>query len=77
MTILELKQEIERIISRSPYSKEEILSLFTLEEDKFEPDEILAYGVALDYLKDKKSADYKKLEKLFRTRKDKLIKKYL
>ena len=77
MTILELKQEIARIISRSPYSKEEILSIFALEENKFELDEILAYGVALEYLKDKKSGDYKKLEKLFRTRKNKLMKNYL
>ena len=75
MTIQELKIEIERIIARTPYTKEEVLSFFTAEEE-LNPEELFAYGMALEYLRGKKSANYKKIENLFLKRKDKLMKKY-
>jgi hypothetical protein len=79
MTLQQLKDEIERIINASPYSKEEVLSVLNAEED-LSPNELMAYMVALDYLhwkKGKESADYKKIERQFIKRKDKLMKHYL
>ena len=75
MNIVELKQEIERMISRTPYTKEEVLAIFKQEE---EPtlDEIFAYGIALEYLKGKKSENTERLQKLFLKKKDKLIEYY-
>lgn len=75
MTLNEIKAEIERLIRQTPYSKEEVLSYLTAEKE-LEPEELFAYGVALEYLRGKKSADYKKIEKLFMKRKDELLKKY-
>ena len=75
MTIQELKTEIERMIARTPYTKEEILLFLTVKEE-LKPEELFAYGIALKYLQDKKSTNYKKIENLFLKRRDKLIKKY-
>lgn len=76
MTLSEIVNEIESIIRRSPYTRAEVLSIFTMEEKELEPDEIFAYGIALDYLKNKKSGDYKRLQELFLKKKDKLSKFY-
>lgn len=76
MTIIEIKNQIEEIIRRSPYTKEEILSFLTAEEE-LNIDELMAYGVALEYLRGKKDANFKKLEKVFLRKKKDLIKHYL
>ena len=76
MTIIEIKNQIEEIIRRSPYTKEEILSFLTAEEE-LNIDELMAYGVALEYLRGKKDANFKKLEKVFLQKKKDLIKHYL
>lgn len=76
MTLKEIKSEIERLIQQTPHSKEEVLSFLNAEEE-LNPEELFAYGIALEYLRGKKSADYKKLEKIFTKRKGELLKKYL
>ena len=76
MTIIEIKNQIEEIIRRSPYTKEEILSFLTAEEE-LNIDELMAYSVALEYLRGKKDANFKKLEKVFLRKKKDLIKHYL
>jgi hypothetical protein len=76
MTLAEIKREIEAIISRTPYTKEEVLSFFKAEEE-LTPDELFAYGIALEYLRGKKDANYKKLEQVFTKKRDALAKRYL
>lgn len=75
MNLIQLKNEIERLIQSTPYSKDEIMALFQKEDEDWSVDEIMAYAIALDYMRDKKG-DTKKLEKLFERRKNKLIKLY-
>ena len=75
MNRIQLKNEIERLIQASPYSKEEIMAIFQKEDEDWNVDEIMAYSVALDYMREKKG-DTKKLERLFERRKNKLIKFY-
>jgi cupin superfamily acireductone dioxygenase involved in methionine salvage len=75
MTLIELKKEIERLIQLSGYSKADILALFD-KEDEYNYDEILAYSVALDYVKDRDMEVKKNLQKLFDKRKSKLMKLY-
>ena len=76
MNILQLKNEIERLIQSTPYSKEDVLAMFDKEEE-WNPDELMAYSIALEYLQGKKSAKQKSLEKMFTKRRDKLMKTYL
>ena len=77
-TTLKILEEIkEDLLKRFiPLTYEEILSLFSM-EDELTMDEIMAYGVALEYMKEKKTGDYKKLEMLFLKKKNKLAEKYL
>lgn len=76
MNIIELKKEIERLIERTPYTKEEVLAIFGKEEE-WNYDEIFAYGIALEYLKGKSDEKTERLQKLFTKRKDNIMKKYL
>lgn len=76
MTFANLKVEIERLIAASPYSKEEVLSLFNAEPE-LSMDELMAYSVALEYLHGKKGANYKKLQEQFLKKKDALMEKYV
>lgn len=75
MNLIEIKNEIERMIRATPYSREEVLEMFDKEEE-YSPDELMAYSVAIEYLKGKKSADRKRLEKMFTKRKKELVKYY-
>lgn len=75
MSLQQVINEIERLIQQTPYSKEEILSFFEAEKE-LNMDELMAYGVALEYLRGKKSADYKKLQNQFLKKKKDLIKFY-
>ncbi len=79
MNLAQIKAEIERMIAATPYSKEEVLSFFNAEPE-LTPDELFAYGIALEYLRDQKKTrteSYKKLEKQFTKKKDALMKNYL
>lgn len=75
MNLAELKNRIEELIQQTPYSKSDVLAMFDKEEE-YEPDELFAYAVAVEYLREKKSANTKSLEKMLNTRKNKLIKFY-
>lgn len=76
MTLTALKAEIENIIARTPYTKEEVLS-FLNAEPELTPNELFAYAAAVDYLKGKKSGDHKKLLKQFTKKKNELMQEYL
>lgn len=76
MNLAQLKTEIERLIAQTPYTKEEVLSFFNAEPE-LTVDELMAYSVALDYLRGKKSARHKELLKQFTKKKYALMKDYL
>ena len=75
MTLAALKAEIERLIGTTPYTKEEVVSVLTAEQE-LDFEETLAYMAALDYLKDRKKGDYKKLQKVFLKKKADMFDKY-
>ncbi len=75
MTLMQLKEEIERIISRTPYTKEEVLSFLTAEPE-LTMDELMAYGIALEYLRDKKDKRSENLRKQFSKKKEDLMTYY-
>jgi hypothetical protein len=74
MRLIDLLNEINRIIKQSPYTKEQVLELFSAEEE-MKPDEIFALCVAMEYMREKKK-DPSKLQKEFIKRRDKLMKFY-
>jgi hypothetical protein len=75
MNMMQIKEEIERIIARTPYTKEEVLSFLTAEPE-LTMDELMAYGIALEYLRDKKDKRSENLRKQFTKKKDDLITYY-